>query len=350
MLVGKSNPHGGDAYKTPGALDFSASLDPFGIPAPVRRALRASVSDCARYPDPFCRELKSAAAAAEGVPEDFLLFGNGSAELIYSYAYSLPKTAPALIVAPAFSEYAAALEASGVPFEYYFTKEENGFVPTEDILDLDLSKYSAVFICSPANPTGVLFPPELLRRVIETGVRVFLDLCFLDHCDEPDIYPVRELLKHKNVAVLRAFTKLYAIPGVRLGYLCCSDYSFLSEISEKTQCWNVSVPAQAAGLAALSCRDEVLARVPAITRERERLKRELSKLKLRVFDSRANYVFFYCEKELAEPLAERGIIIRDCSNFAGLEKGHYRAAVLRPRENGRLINALREVLGKEQSL
>ncbi len=346
MLVGKSNPHGGDVRSAPGALDFSASLNPFGTPPEVKRALRLSASLCARYPDPFCRELKTAAAALEGLPEDFLLFGNGSAELIYSYAYSLPKTCPALIAAPAFSEYAAALTAAGAPFEYYFTKEENGFQPKEDILGLDLKKYSAVFICSPANPTGVLFPPGLLSRVIETGVRVFLDLCFLDLCDEPEIYPVRDLIfKHKNVAVLRAFTKLYAIPGVRLGHLLSSDTSFLAEVSQKTQCWNVSVPAQRAGLAALSCRKDVLSKVPAITRERERVKKKLSELGLRVFGSRANYVFFYSEKELAKGLFERGIVIRDCSNFAGLKRGYYRAAVLRPRENDRLINALREVLG-----
>ncbi len=345
MYLTKPNPHGGDVYANAPLIDFSASLNPMGMPESVRRALTESVDRCIHYPDPYCRDLREAVGRAEGVPEGHILCGAGASELLYLYARALEADAPALIVAPAFSEYAAALRAAGLGAESFTLKAENGFRLTGEILSRDLSKYSAVFVCSPANPTGITVEPGIIEGIARAGVRLMLDLSFLDLTGRPELYDIPSLSAgFPNLSVLRSPTKSFAIPGVRLGYLISSDTSLLERMSELGQCWNVSVPAQAAGAAAMGCGDFLRSSAKMIEAERERLYRELSALGLTVYPGEANFLLLYSGKELAVPLSKMGCAVRDCSDFVGLKKGYYRVAVRTRDENDRLLAALREVL------
>ncbi len=345
MYLTEQNPHGGDIYENAPVLDFSASLNPRGMPEAVRRALIASADRCAAYPDPYCRALRAAIGEAEGVPEGHILCGAGASELLYTYAAALDGDGPGLIVAPAFSEYAAALKAAGRRVEYRVLTGENGFRLTGDILAGDLSRYCAVFVCSPANPTGAAVEPELIRALGKTGARLLLDLSFLDLTAGPGRYGIPSLLRDfPNVAVLRSPAKSFAIPGVRLGYMLSSDTGLLEGMSRRGQCWNVSVPAQMAGAAAAGCGEWLRGSRALIAAERARLSAELTALGLTVWPGEANFLLIRSRAELAKPLAERGILIRDCSNFVGLAPGYYRLAVRTHDENTRLLAALREVL------
>lgn len=345
MYLNRQNPHGGDIYKNAPDIDFSASLNPMGMPEPVRRALRASVEKCTAYPDPYCRDLRAAIGKAEGVPEGRILCGAGASELLYAYALALPGDRPALVVAPAFSEYTAALKAAGKRVEAYVLSSDNGFHLTGDILSVDLSGYCAVFVCSPANPTGIAVGPELIEALCRTGVRLLLDLCFLDLTADPGRYHIPSLIaRFPNVSVLRSPTKSFAIPGVRLGYLLSSDVDLLERMSERGQCWNVSVPAQMAGVAAMECGEWLCTSVQTIAAERRRLSSELGMTGLAVYPGEANFLLIKSDEDLAKPLAERGIAVRDCSNFTGLSRGYYRIAVRTRAENDRFIAAVREVL------
>lgn len=345
MYLTKHNPHGGDVYGAPPLIDFSASLNPEGMPEPVRQALIDSVDKCVSYPDPYCRALRAAIGKAEGVPAGHILCGAGASELIYQYAAALPGGRPALIIAPTFSEYASALRAVGHAGEYHTLTAGNGFRLTGDILSRDLSQYSAVFLCSPNNPTGITVEPELIESLADQGVRLFCDFCFLDLTAGPDRYDIPSLTaRFPNVSVLRTPTKSYAIPGVRLGYLMTSDTELLERMSERGQCWNVSVPAQMAGIAAMECGEWLCGSAKRIAAERERLRRELTALGLEVYPGQANFLLIYSEKELVKPLAGMGCQLRDCSNFVGLTRGYFRAAVRTPDENDRLLAAVREVL------
>ncbi|MBP5274032.1 MAG: aminotransferase class I/II-fold pyridoxal phosphate-dependent enzyme, partial [Abditibacteriota bacterium] len=167
MLIDQKNPHGGDVYTHENALDFSSNVNPEGMPGPVRSALAAAIDKCAQYPDPYCRALRKKTAAAEGVAEERILFGNGASELIYSFAYALPKEKPSLIVAPAFSEYAAALQAAKAEADYYFTKPETGFALDREFGEIDFSRFGAVFLCSPSNPAGTVAEPEKVLELLE---------------------------------------------------------------------------------------------------------------------------------------------------------------------------------------
>ena len=343
MLLDRQNPHGGDIYTHRGVLDFSSNINPFGTPEAVRQAVSEAAAHLSAYPDPYCRELVGALSAYEELPAEMILCGNGAAELIYSFAYALPKKEKALIVSPTFSEYASALAAAGIAYEHFMLQEENGFRP--EIAPEDTLGYSAVFLCSPNNPTGITVPREQLVRLLETGTRVFADLCFLELTEAPERYELKELVKaFPNLTVLKAFTKSFAVPGLRLGYVLCSDPDFLRTMSEKTQCWNVSLPAEKAGVAALSCLDFLTASVRFISGERARVSAALSALGVRVFPGEANYLLLYSEAPLYEKLLDRGILVRDCRNYPGLRPGYYRIAIRTAEENDRLIAAMKEVL------
>ena len=345
MYIKQKNPHGGDIYFRNIVLDISSNINPAGMPEKVKQAIRDAADDCERYPDAYCRQLRKSISAAEEVPEDCIICGNGAAEMIYAYAYSLGTERPALIVSPTFSDYQDALESAGVETEHYLLKKEDGLRLTDDILERDLCSYGAVFICTPNNPTGIAVKPELLRRIADTGARLFVDMCFLDLTDQPDRYGIPDLLvQYPGVTVLRAFTKSYAMAGVRLGYAMSSDSELLERMSSKTQCWNVSSIAQQAGIAALECADWLKESVREISRERKRLTEELQSLGVEVWPGEANYLLLRTDIDLYEEMLRRRILVRDCSNYRALDKGFYRIAVRNEEENDLFLNAIKEVL------
>lgn len=345
MFINEKNPHGGDIYTYKGLLDFSANINPFGIPAKVKNAAVEAIDSCTAYPDPYCRALRKKLSEYEGVREDWILCGNGAAELIFSFVYSLPKDKPALIVSPTFCEYQNALSAAGIPVEHFMLEEKNGFILDSSITKIDFSKYSALFLCTPNNPTGITVGEELLLKLAEPGVRLFCDMCFMDMTLSTDHYNISELLKnYPDVVILKAFTKSFAIPGLRLGYALCSSKELLSKMAEKVPCWNVSVPAQAAGCAALDCLNWLSDSVEVIEAERERVSSALKKMGIKVFPGEANFLLLYSEKELCGSLLKKGILVRDCSNYIGLRKGYIRIAIRKPEENDRLLSAMEEVL------
>lgn len=345
MLINKKSPHGGDVYTNHVRLDFSANINPAGMPEKVRQALRQAAEHCSAYPDPYCTELRKRIAKAEQISENCILCGNGAAELIYQFAYALPKGKPALIIEPAFCEYENALQAAGIEAEHYILTEDTGFRLMEEILYTDFSGYCAVFLCSPNNPTGITVAPELIRALAGTGVRLFCDFCFLDLTGDPEMYDIPSLIRtYPNLTVLRAFTKSYAMAGVRLGYVLCGDMDFLAVMSEKAQCWNVSTLAQAAGVAALDCADWLRDSVMRISEERRRMTEELRRLGIRVYPGEANYLLLYADLPLTERLMKRGIMVRDCSNYIGLHRGYVRVAVRSPGENNQLLAEMKEVM------
>lgn len=334
-------------------LDFSANISPLGMPEGVRRAAADALAGAHRYPDPLCRALTGAIAGTELVSPDWVLCGNGAADLIYR-AVLARRPAHALVTAPAFAEYEAALELVGCKADRFPLREADGFALGEEFPDAVSPETDLVFLCQPNNPTGRAIPRPLLERTLdrcrEAGALLVVDECFLDFLDEPEAFTMKGLLgQSPNLLILKAFTKLYAMAGLRLGYCLCSDAALLGRLREAGQPWAVSGPAQAAGMAALGETAYVEAVRTLIRTERPRLAQALSRLGLRVIPGEANYLLFHSPVPLEEPLRERGILIRDCSNYHGLGRGWYRTAVRDRADNGRLLAALKDIL-KEGAL
>ena len=218
--------HGGDwaGYRAEfgrDPLDFSANVSPLGLPGGVAKAITASLATADRYPDPLCRALREKLAVAEGVPAEWLLCGNGAADLIFRLALA-EKPRTALVTAPTFAEYATALGTVDCRVERHFLREENDFAVTDAILDAVHPGIDLVFLCQPNNPTGQLARPALvealLRRCEAVGAVLAVDECFLDFLPEGQSLSAKRLLStSRKLIILKAFTKLYGMAGVRLG-------------------------------------------------------------------------------------------------------------------------------------
>lgn len=326
------------------ALDFSANVNPFGLSPAARDAVVRSLDEVSAYPDPDCRDLCRALACHLGVDPGWVLPGNGAADLIWRLCQARrPKTA--VVLAPTFSEYELALRASGCEdIRYVGLARERGFRPGDELLDA-LRGADIAFVCNPNNPTGVTMDQALLGRACERGAEagclVVVDECFNGFLDEPDAHTVRPLLgRNASLVVLGAYTKLYGMAGLRLGYALCGDASLLGAMRGCAQAWPVSGVAQAAGVAALADEAFVAKTRALVSSERTRLKGLLEGLGLSVVAGEANYLFFSGPSDLYQRAARLGVIIRDCREYHGLRVGDYRVAVRLPEQNDELVRAL----------
>jgi threonine-phosphate decarboxylase len=352
LLYRTKNPHGGDVYEENIILDFSSNTNPCGTPQGVLDAISRTLPELYHYPDPYCRELVRAIAAYEEIPEESILCGNGAAELIYAYCEAI-RAESAVELAPTFSEYSLGLERTGCKVERYVLREENSFDPDSGFLEfLSSIRPDVVFLCNPNNPTGRLLPKEMMKQILDfchkTKARLFLDETFLELSDD-GVSMKGFLQDYPELFILKAFTKSYGMAGVRLGYCLCADAELLRRMSGCSQPWNVSLPAQAAGVAALQEQDFLKRSKEQIPAERHYLQKELETLGFSVCDSKANYLLFRGKPGLDAALKKYGIAIRNCDNYYGLCPGYYRIAVRLHGENQRLIAAIREVCGKEPS-
>ena len=360
MLYHTTNPHGGDVYDRKIQLDFSANTNPYGTPQAVLDAMSAVLTRVHQYPDPYCRELVDAISEFEGVPKDWILCGSGAAELIYSYCEALhPRRAMEL--APTFSEYALALERVGCRVERYSLKKENHFSLTEEFLPvLARIRPDVLFLCNPNNPTGQVIGLPLLEKILNLchrqGTALFVDECFLDLSDDGVSLKAR-LGEHPKLFLLKAFTKIYAMAGIRLGYGLFGSGKMAARVQEAGQSWSVSGPAQTAGIAALTVDGYEEKTVSVIERERIYLDEELRAMGLRCYPAEADFLLFcvlwdteegYKGRGLAERLLEKGTAIRSCENYEGLRRGYYRIAVKNHEENALLLEQIKECLSGEE--
>ncbi|MDY4919471.1 MAG: threonine-phosphate decarboxylase [Phascolarctobacterium sp.] len=346
--------HGGDIYTQATTangkrfVDFSANINPLGLPLGVKEAVKAALKNCVNYPDPFCRSLRQATSSFLGVKGEYLFFGNGAADVLFRLALAArPKRA--LLLAPTFADYEKALRSVNCQIKYYELAETADFVPCKDIVGKITARTDFVVICNPNNPTGQLTSRSLLERILEkcrmVGAKLLIDECFMDFVSEEKAFSMRDLLeKYPELIILKAFTKTFAMPGIRLGYCMCSDEELVTRMHECGQDWSVSVLAQEAGVAALQEKEYLHESFLLIAEERQYLKTQLQNLGAKVYGSEANYIFFYLEKpaNLVELLREQAYLIRSCANYHNLGMGYYRVAVKTRVLNRGLIKAIKE--------
>lgn len=344
--------HGGDVYSArqkmkQEPLDFSANINPMGMPPGAVRAAADALQQCTQYPDPLCRELRAALAAYEGIPAEQIVCGNGAADLIFRIvAATHPQRA--LLLEPTFAEYEQALRSMDCSIAYFPLQESEGFVLPEAFLQQLTPEINLLFLCNPNNPTGRTVSPALLqeiwKRCEEAGILLVVDECFNEFLEHPERNTLKGVLKPgTNAVILKAFTKSFAMPGLRLGYGLCGNKSLAERIFFCGQPWGVSIPAQAAGVAALQEQGYLERMRRLIQTERRWLSENLARLGLCVFPSEANYILFRTETEipLRERMEQRGVLIRACGNYRGLDDRYYRIAVRGHGENERLIAALK---------
>jgi histidinol-phosphate/aromatic aminotransferase/cobyric acid decarboxylase-like protein len=204
-----------------------------------------------------------------------------------------------------------------------------------------------VILADPNNPDGKLMDAKLKRRLADVcdgmGITLVIDECFLPLTVRGLVRdPIRDSALH-----LRAFTKSFAMPGIRIGYMLSADTKKLSEISRHLPEWNVSRIAERAGEAAADVMlntSYLKNSVTYINAERSRLMQGLSMIGIQVYDSDANFILFRSKPGLYQKLLSRGIMIRRCSDYRGLDDSYYRIAVRKREDNDVLLRTLKEIL------
>lgn len=329
-------------------IDFSANVNAFGVPNGVKQAIITAIDSADIYPDPKSRKLKAAIAHHDNLSSDNIICGNGAADIIFRLVLA-KKPKRALITAPTFAEYEQALACVDCSIQKYELLAQSNFDVQEDFLDM-LCDFDIVFLCNPNNPTGKLIAPELLEKIAikcnSQNITLVVDECFNEFLENKDKHSlIKSIPQNKNLVILKAFTKLYAMAGVRLGYAVCSNAELLDKMEKCGQPWSVSSLAQAAGIAALDEIEYVDASLSDMQVEREYLRQSLLDLNIDVIGHAANYIFFKTDVvNLGEKLKQRGILVRDCSNYDGLTRGYYRIGVKKHNANKMLIETICKIL------
>lgn len=340
--------HGGDSFSfmerfgmTP--IDFSVSVNPVPLPASVKKAYMDAFGMANIYPDFRADKLREKIARYEETDKNYIICANGASDIIYKLFYALkPKTT--VMAVPVFDDYSKAAAIAGSSLKLHYLKSENGFRLTEDFLN-GIEENSLCVVSNPNNPTGLLTGVEMADKIVEKcadmGATLVVDECFIDFCHGAASFK-KYMKNYGNMLIIKAFTKVFGMAGLRLGYGLSSSIELLEKIDSVGQSWNISAPAMACGEAVLEESSYLKKSLEIINEEKRFLLSILEKLNVKICGHDANFIFFYCkEHNLSEKLQKYGIMIRDCSNFEGLDRGYYRIGVRLHEDNEKLAEALK---------
>ena len=358
--------HGGDVYaedKRP--IDFSVNINPLGMPEAVLEAAQNAAAEELSYPDPFCRKLTAALSERYGVPADCILCGNGASDLLLRLC-AVAKPKKVLVPRPGFSEYERCASLFGASAEYYDVlgktsaqvteeiKKKLTWAPTDCAQTLAATAPQMLFICRPNNPDGGMISAEQVADIAELceriGTLLVVDECFLEFTEGKSA--VEFIKDYRTLVIVNAFTKTYSMAGLRLGFMFCSDTELLDKAYSFASPWSVSALAQAAGIAACEEMGFLQKTREFVRIQREFLQKNLTDLGFKVFPPKANFLLVKEPEGLRKGggpgirnlLAERGIKVRDCRSFAGLDDTYIRIGVRTEEENKALIEALKEII------
>lgn len=362
-MTNRPDTHGGNIYKEARShgvrkedfLDYSANINPLGVPESLKKIILSNLEGLVNYPDPECTELKEEIEKYLGVPFNRIIVGNGASEIIFLLFQVLhPKKV--LIPAPTFSEYAKAAESYGVTVKYYERKEEKGFhLNAEELLEELEDGVEAILLCNPNNPTSTLMNKTELEKLVEQcsrrGISAIIDEAFIELTEDGNANSIVDLTGiHQNLFIIRAFTKYFAIPGLRLGYGIGSE-SMVRRMEERKVSWSVNSLAACSGKM-LSLEREYMEKTALWLRaEKEWLFSQLRKIdRFKVFRPETNFILVKIVDSgldagsLKERMAEKGILIRHAGNFKFLNDKFFRVAVKDRTSNERFMQAIREVM------
>ncbi len=381
LMPHNSFEHGGNIYRIAEGLgvaedqliDFSASINPLGVSRKVKDVIKSELSRLVNYPDPDTTKLKEKLAQHNSIEPEMIICGNGSTELIYLILRALqPKQV--LIPAPTFSEYERACRTSDkLQVTSYNLKKENNFKINPDKFinairencslvtrrlpltscDSSLAPYPSslvpgrhmAFLCNPNNPTGHLLRRGEALKIAEAAkdMKCFLvvDEAFIDFTPEESV--IHDVKDNPYLIVLRSMTKFYALTGLRIGYGVFHK-SLTERILHFKEPWTVNNLAQKAAVAALEDGGYSQKTFKLMKDEKDFLEKGFKKLGIRFYPSDVNYYLLNVEiRHAVLLLRQKGILVRDCSNFKGLDGSYIRVAVKSRKHNKILLKELKDL-------
>jgi len=339
--------HGGQVYDAAGNagdwLDFSANINPFGLSEKILRAVTENLRGVVNYPDPKATELTRAICRRYDVHEENLVLLNGAAEFFYLY---LNATRPKkiLLPVPSFAEYERAARAADCDVKFFVTDAAENFSVNIDKLITAAKNFDCVIIGRPNNPTGNLIAAEKILRLAEV-TSVVVDESFIDFID---VESMRKFVSEK-ISVVQSLTKIFAIPGLRLGFAVVEE-NLARHLNLSKDVWNVNFLAQKAGAAALADEDFLQRTRAWLSTEKNFFVERLNRLYgVHFFPPTVNFVLLKFDtitgaEKVLHDLRREKILLRSCENFLGLNGSYLRSAIRSRAENLSLFAALEKCL------
>lgn len=367
----KTDFHGGNIYKIfrekniDKILDYSSNINPYGLPENLKKEIFEKVFVLERYPDPDYIELREKIAEKNNLNIENIIVGNGATEIIFLFMKILsPKKV--LIVSPTFGEYERAIKAStlandSLEINYFELKEAENFVLNIKNLETELeNNYDLLILCNPNNPTGQFLKLKKLEEILkiceQKNTKLFVDEAFVEFVEDWENESIINSKENKeNLFVIRAFTKFFAIPGLRLGYGICFNNNLLKKMLEKKEPWSVNNIADLAGKTVLDDENYIQKTKEWIKDQKKYMYENLNKIEgLRAYKTEVNFILLKIEdnllekgldvKNLRKKMLEKGILIRDASNFIYLDKHYFRLAIKDKLNNEKVIETLTSIL------
>ena len=367
----KTDFHGGNIYKIfrekniDKILDYSSNINPYGLPENLKKEIFKKLFVLERYPDPDYIELREKIAEKNNLNIENIIVGNGATEIIFLFMKILsPKKV--LIVSPTFGEYERAIKAStladdSLEINYFELKEAENFVLNIKNLETELeNNYDLLILCNPNNPTGQFLKlkkiEEILKICEQKNTKLFVDEAFVEFVEDWENESIINSKENKeNLFVIRAFTKFFAIPGLRLGYGICFNNNLLKKMLEKKEPWSVNNIADLAGKTVLDDENYIQKTKEWIKDQKKYMYENLNKIEgLRAYKTEVNFILLKIEdnllekgldvKNLRKKMLEKGILIRDASNFIYLNKHYFRLAIKDKLNNEKVIETLTSIL------
>lgn len=332
-------------------LDFSASINPLGPPASVLEAIQAHFVDLSHYPDPGYYPLRHALARSHQLSPDWILPGNGAAELLTWAGRELAALKTTALFTPAFGDYRRALQAYDAHITPYpFTEFAAGTIDLDRLATLLPAPpgQSGLLLNTPHNPTGQIIPLEAILPLLEQFALVVVDEAFMDFLPPPQPSLVAVVEQYPNLVILRSLTKFYSLPGLRLGYAIAHP-DRLHRWQQWRDPWSVNVLAVAAAIAALQDTDFQQRTWNWLSEARSHLFQGLAALPgLHPFPGVANFLLVQSDRSVTalqkRLLVQDQVFIRDCLSFPELGDRFFRVAVRTQAENQRLLDGLKDGL------
>lgn len=327
-------------------LDFSENVHPFGPPAFIEQEWPKMMELIRRYPDPEAEPFRGAAAAYHGVESARVIAGNGAAE-IFTWLAKRYRGKRVVLIEPAFSEYRKTLEAEGARIAAVQLTPQNGWCLRVSDAVKELKGSAALYICNPHNPTGHMLGQDELIYLAEAckaaKCELVLDEAFIDFAGE-EYSMIEQQNAFPNLIIVRSMTKMYAIPGLRLGY-ALADPQIVGELKRGAAHWNVNAISAVLGT---HCFNEEAYReriMEAAALERQQMKRFLEEKGCTATDSAANFLSFRLP-EAKDPqrffkdLLQTGIVLRHTESFRGMDGQWFRIGMKAPEQMARLREAI----------
>ncbi|GAB6169534.1 threonine-phosphate decarboxylase CobD [Clostridium carnis] len=332
-------------------IDFSANINPLGISDLVKNAMIDAIDKIEKYPDITYYDLKNSIAKYENIDSENLVLGNGAAEIIFNIVRAL-KPGKVLLKAPTFGEYEEAILSVDGEIKYHYLKAENNFNLDKSIIEKIDNTIDMIFICNPNNPTGGLVEKELIKdiakKALEVNAILVVDESFLDFLDnESEFSCISFLEDYKNIIVVKSLTKFFAIPGIRIGYGITKNKAIVNLINKVSVPWSINIIAENGVIAALKDKDYIAKSREFLNKEKLYLYNELNKIEeISVIKPSVNFIMFKVKnnKSIQEELIKKGVLIRKCENYNGLDSSYYRVAVRTREENEILLKSLKEIV------